>query len=71
MPDRRRKNGLNDPGNPMAELAHAGHLNPHRHGVGARQCPLATARLAPDDQPVIAETAPGRKISQGTSAYAG
>jgi hypothetical protein len=43
----------------------------HCHDVGARQFPLATTRLTPDDQSVIAETAPGREISQATSACAG
>jgi hypothetical protein len=31
-----------------------------------RQFPLATARLSQDDQPVIAEAAPGGEISQET-----
>jgi len=43
----------------------------HRHDVGARQFPLATARLTPDDQSVIAETAPGREISQSLSCSIG
>ena len=42
-----------------------------RHNVGARQFPLAVARLTPNDGPVIAETAPGGEISQATLAYAG
>jgi len=49
----------------------AAHRPSHRHDVGARQFPLATTRLTPDDQSVIAETAPGREISQATSACAG
>jgi hypothetical protein len=44
---------------------------PHRHDVRARQFPLATARLTPDDQTMAAEPAPGRENSQATSAYAG
>jgi hypothetical protein len=43
----------------------------HRHDVGARQFALPATRFTPDDQSVIAEIAPGREISQGTSAYAG
>jgi hypothetical protein len=43
---------------------------------GTSPFPIATmsapdSSLTPDDQPVIAETAPGREISQATSAYAG